>query len=612
MSWRDWGMPQAPCTSPFVGGLSLTDVCNANSANLFLTMLNTLVAYSPVINDPCGHITPIKKPNLYYDFIVVGGGAGGSVVASRLSENPNWKVLLVEAGPDEPAGTQIPSNLQLYLNTDLDWKYKTTNETFACLRSNGSCSWPRGKNLGGCTSHHGMAYHRGHAKDYERWVKMGNVGWSWQEVLPFFFKSEDNKEIGRVRREDHGVGGPMTVERFPWQPKIAWDVIEGAKEVGLGTTADLVGPKITGFTVAQTISKNGVRLSTPRAFLWPVRHRKNLHIALNATATKVNTRKLGSKVKAEGITVLMNGRHYNVRAKKEVILAAGAINSPQLLLLSGIGPKKHLDSVGIRTVHDLPGVGENLHNHASFGVDFALNQANEDELNIDSANLYLYNQTGPLSSTGMAQLTGILVSNYTTPDDPDIQIFFAGYQAICNTGGRIEDLNTYENKETIRFTSVNIQTLSRGRITLASKDPLSHPIIWSNDLSQPQDREIIYQGLQHILKLSKSKAMKKYGLKMLLDTVPECKQYEKHLNYEYWDCQFRYNTRPENHQAGTCKMGPIADSMAVVDPSLKVHGVDGLRVADASIIPKMISGNPVAVINMIGERAAYFIKNNDQ
>lgn len=160
---------------------------------------------------------------------------------------------------------------------------------------------------------------------------------------------------------------------------------------------------------------------------------------------------------------LQNGQKYNVKAKKEVILSAGAINSPQLLLLSGIGPKNHLNSVGIRTVVDLPGVGENLHNHASYGVDFTLKQPNVDELNMDSANLYFYNQTGPMSSTGLAQLTGILTSNYTTADDPDIQIFFAGYQAICDTNGRIPDLNVHDNNQTVRFSSVNIRTLSRGK-----------------------------------------------------------------------------------------------------------------------------------------------------
>ncbi|XP_070166640.1 glucose dehydrogenase [FAD, quinone] [Polyergus mexicanus] len=607
-------IPQAPCSSPFVTGLTMENVCYAGSTNLFLNMLSMLTTYSTIINGVCERITPIKRPEVSgtYDFIVVGGGAAGPVVASRLSEIKDWSVLLVEAGPDEPAGTQIPSNFLIFLGTSLDWNYKTTNESHSCLSTNGRCKWPRGKNLGGCTSHHGMAYHRGHEKDYEKWVLMGNIGWSWQEVLPIFKMSENNKDIGKIPgilTEYHGTEGPMTVERFPWQPEFAWDVMRAAEEVGFGTTEDLVGPNPMGFAIAQTMSNNGVRLSASRAYLWPHRNRQNLHIALNATALKVNTARQGSKVTATGITFRMNGYNYNVRAKKEVILSAGTINSPQLLLLSGIGPKNHLDSVNIPTIVDLPGVGENLHNHQSYGIDFNIDHKIIDELNIDNANQYLYNQTGPMSSTGLAQLTGILTSTFTTADDPDIQIFFSGYQATCNTGNRTTELETYNNKETVRFTSVNIQPRSRGRITLASNNPLDAPIIWGNDLAEPIDRKIVYQGIEKILKLSKAQALRKYGLKGVNETAPQCERYKKNSR-AYWDCQIQYNSRPENHQAGTCKMGPSTDPMAVVSPHLKVHGVDRLRVADMSIMPQVVTGNPAAAVNMIGERVAHFIKND--
>lgn len=602
--------PQAPCSSPFVTGLTYMDVCSGNSTSLFLNMLSVLTTYSTVINGVCERIKPVTKLDHTYDFIVIGGGAGGSVVASGLSEHPEWSVLLVEAGPDEPAGTQIPSNLQVFLGTELDWKYQTTNESHACLSTNGSCSWPRGKNLGGCTSHHGMAYHRGHEKDYTRWVEMGNIGWAWEDVLPYFFKQEDNKEIGRVSRKYHGVGGPMTVERFPWQPQLAWDIVSAAGEVGLGTTEDLVGAKITGFNIAQTISRNGVRLSTPRAFLWPHRNRSNLHVALNTTATKLLTKRQGSKVTVTGVQFIMNGQKQQVNVGKEVVLSGGSINSPQIMLLSGIGPKEHLKSVNIEPVLDLPGVGENLHNHQSYGLDFNINKPPIEELNMNTADLYLYNQTGPMSSTGMAQLTALLASEYTTPDDPDNQIFFAGYQATCNTGTRIPDLLSYNNKETIRMTSVNVQPRSRGRLTLASKDPLTHPIIWANDLAEPIDRKIVYSGIQKILKLVKAKKLKKYHFTRINYDAPECAHVGKKGSYEHWDCLIQYDTRPENHQAGTCKMGPDSDPMAVVDPTLKVYGVNNLRVADASIMPQVVSGNPVATINMIGGRAVDFIKHD--
>ncbi|XP_076638656.1 glucose dehydrogenase [FAD, quinone] [Colletes latitarsis] len=593
------------CRHPFTGGPQLTDVCAANSALVFLTLLNSLAVKNTKINDPCGRVKPIKAPDIDYDFIVVGAGAAGPVVAARLTEITNWKVLLCEAGPDEPAGAEIPSNLQLYLGGELDWKYHTTNESFACRSTNGSCYWPRGKNFGGNTVHHGMAYHRGHAKDFHRWVKQGNKGWSWQEVLRYYKKSEDNTEIGRVSSEYHSTGGPMTVQRFPWQPSFTKHIMKAAVEAGFGLTEDMVGKNLTGFTVAQTMSKDGVRLSVPSAFIRPVAHRKNLHVCLNCMVTKILTK---AKV-ATGIEMFMNGKKYSVNAKREVIVSAGTINSPQLLLLSGIGPKKHLKSVKVPVVHDLPGVGENLHNHQSFGVDFTVNEAYKSLLNVDTAIKYLYNQTGPLSGTGLAQVTGLLASEYTTKDDPDTQIFFAGYQAICTPKESVADLSTYDNKMSVRFSSVNVQPSSRGRLTLRNNNPFNHPIIWSNDIGTEKDLNIIYFGLKSIFKLANTTTMKEIGLTRVDKTIPECIEHGEDTE-AYWKCAIRWNTRPENHQSGSCKMGPSSDRMAVVDRKLRVHGIKGLRVADASIMPQVVSGNPAAAITMIGERAADFIKED--
>lgn len=397
----------------------------------------------------------------------------------------------------------------------------------------------------------------------------------------------------------------MTVERLPYQPPFAQHILKGAQQAGFGVIEDLAGPKLTGFTVAQTISENGVRQSSVRSFITPVAHRPNLHVAVNATVTKVTT--FGKK--ATGVEMLLNGKKYIVKAKREVVLSAGTINSPQLLLLSGIGPKEHLRSVKVPVVLDLPGVGENLHNHQSYGLDFTLNEQYYPLLNESSAAQYVYNQTGPLASTGLAQVTGMLASNFTTPDDPDIQIFFAGYQASCSPKLAIADLSTYDNRMTIRSSAVNLRPTSRGRITLKDKNPLSPPLIWSNDIATEHDVNVIVDGIFAILKLANSPALKATGLTLHHKPEPACSQY-KLFSKDYFKCDIRWNTRPENHQTGSCRMGADSDPMAVVDNRLKVYGIKGLRVADASVMPQVVSGNPVASVNMVGERAADFIKQD--
>ncbi|XP_017761389.1 PREDICTED: glucose dehydrogenase [FAD, quinone]-like [Eufriesea mexicana] len=598
-------LPVTQCPDPFMGGPQVTDVCSASEGSLFLSLLNVLLVANPYIGDPCGRVTPIKEPDPSYDFIVVGAGAAGSVVAARLSEIDDWNVLLVEAGPDEPAGAEIPSNLQLYLGGPLDWQYKTSNESTACLSQNGRCAWPRGKNLGGTTLHHGMAYHRGHPKDYDRWVEHGAEGWSWDEVLPYYLKSENNTEIGRVSAKHHATGGPMNVERLPYQPPFAWDILNAADEAGFGVSEDLAGDKITGFTVAQTISKKGVRTTSFRSFVQPAKDRKNLHVVVNALVTKVNF--IGNR--AVGVSLLMNGEKIQVKAKREVVLSAGTINSPHLLLLSGVGPKKHLKSKNVPVVVDLPGVGENLHNHQSFGLDFFLKEGYYPVFNESSAEQYIENQTGAFAGTGLAQVTGVMPSNLTTPDDPDIQIFFAGYQAICTPKSNIADLSSDGKSMAVRFTSVNLRPTSRGRITLNSNNPLDPPVIWSNDMSTKHDRSVVVQGLGIILKLADTPTMKRLGLRQQNKVIPQC-AHHKFGSDDYFDCAVRWDTRPENHQTGSCRIGQRSDPMAVVDPRLKVHGIKGLRVADASVQPNVVSGNPVASVNMVGERAADFIKQD--
>ncbi|KAJ8673804.1 hypothetical protein QAD02_005066 [Eretmocerus hayati] len=589
----------AQCGDPFVSGPLLnTNVCGPyiSQCALFLALLDSIIRKNPSVDKFVQPIEPVKYPSLFYDFIVVGGGNAGAVVAGRLSEITKWKVLLIEAGPDEPESMYIPSNYAVYAESPLDWNYKTTNEENACLLTNGMCKWPRGKNLGGTSSHHGMAYHRGNAKDYERWVQMGNEGWSYDEVLPYFKKSEDNREIHRVGDKYHGTGGVLPVERFPWQPPFAWDILKAGEEMGYGVTEDMVGEKITGFTIAQTISDKGVRISSAGSYLRPVKHRRNLHILLNSQVTKV----IFVGKRAIGVRYIKDGKLHRVFAKREIILSGGAINSPHILLLSGIGPKNQLKSYNIPLVHNLPGVGENLHNHVSFALNFTLIDDRELNQAISPTQMYLHNQTGPLSSTGLAQVTAVLASKYTTPDDPDLQIFFAGYMANC------------KNRDTsalrfIQMIPVNLHAKSRGYLRLASSNPLDAPTICSQDLQDPQDIAVICEGVNVVLSLLEAPTMKRLKLTLTSEPLHECSHHE-FKSYDYWHCAIRYDTRTENHQAGSCKMGPKSDPMAVVDSRFRVHGLQRLRVIDAASMPLMVSGNPSAAITMMGERGSDFIK----
>ncbi|XP_029045750.2 glucose dehydrogenase [FAD, quinone]-like [Osmia bicornis bicornis] len=593
----------SPCSQPYLGP-NLAQTCPGSQFLTFMTLLDTFVRAKDEISQLCERVRPIDPPEYYYDFIVIGGGTAGSVVASRLSDVAEWKVLLLEAGPDEPPGAAIPSMVAMFLGSEIDWQYRTVNEMNACLSTGRSCSWPRGKNLAGTSAHNGMMYTRGHAKDYNNWAAMGNEGWSWEEVLPYFMCSENNTEINRVGRKYHSTDGLLNVERFPWRPSISNDILAAAAERGYPITEDHNGDQFVGFTVAQTMSKNGVRQSTATAFLRPIRQRRNLQIALNATATKI----LVDNLKATGVQFYQDGELRVARASREIIVSGGAVNSPQLLLLSGIGPKEHLQAVNVSVVKDLPGVGENLQNHVSYTLSWTINQPNEFDLNWAAALEYVSFQKGPMSSTGLAQLTGILPSIYTTPDHPDLQFFFGGYQASCAATGEIGALMD-GGRRSISISPTNIQPRSRGTLRLASNDPLAKPVIQGNYLTDPLDVAILVEGIRIALSFGNTTAMAKYN--MTLSNVPlaACSQYP-FLSNDYWSCAVRQETGPENHQAGSCKMGVSRDRMAVVDPQLKVHGIRGLRVADTSIMPQVTSGNTAAPAIMIGERAAAFIKSD--
>lgn len=505
---------------------------------------------------------------------------------------------------------QVPSMFLNYLGSDIDWKYHTEPEDNACLGEEGrKCYWPRGKVLGGTSVINGMMYIRGSRRDFDSWAEAGNAGWSYNEVLPYFLKSEDNQQMDEMDRGYHATGGYLTVTRFPYHPPLSSAILEAGRELGY-ESRDVNGERHTGFMIAQTTTRNGSRLSTAKAFLRPVlNERPNLHVLLNSTATKVLIDP--SNKRAYGVEFIRDNVTHRVYARKEIVVSGGAVNSPQLLLLSGVGPKEDLSPLGINVVHDLPGVGRNLHNHVAYFVGFTMNDTDTRPLNWATAMEYLLYRDGLMAGTGISETTALINTKYADPaaDHPDMQVFFGGYLADCAKTGQVGEMggeNVNASRYVIMFPAL-LHPKSRGQIKLKSADPLAAPAIYARYLSEPEDVKRLVEGIKFAVRLGETQALKRYGFKLDSTKVKGCEKFTFNTD-AYWECAVRYKTGPENHQAGSCKMAPASDPDAVVDSELRVYGVAGLRVADASIMPVVTSGNTNAPAIMIAEKAADSIK----
>lgn len=453
---------------------------------------------------------------------------------------------------------------------------------------------------------------RGSKKDYDTWEELGNSGWSYKQVFPYFLKSENNLEIDEVNKEYHSVGGYMPVTKLPYRPPIADDILNGVKELGhnVGHFDDAQQRR---FAIVQTITKNGIRHSAARNFLRPVKNRINLDIMLNTTVTKVLIDQ--SRKVAYGIEIITgSGTKKKIKTSKEVIVCGGSVNSPQLLLLSGVGKKKDLEDVGIPVVHNLPGVGRNLHDHVAFLVRFTINEVATNDLDYASAMQYLLERNGPLSATGLSQLSGFIDSKYsnTSEGSPDLQILFYGYAASCSKSGLVGEIDadkvngTLPKREVI-IIPVVVNPKSRGYLTLRDKNPLSHPKIFARYLKNSIDVAKLVEGVKFAIRLSKTASLKIYGFEVNKTPAQGCEAL-RFGSDEYWKCAIRANTFVSHHQVGSCKMGPSSDPTAVVDCTLRVHGVKGLRVIDASVMPKAPSGNTYVPTIMVAEKGSDMIK----
>lgn len=357
----------------------------------------------------------------------------------------------------------------------------------------------------------------------------------------------------------------------------------------------------SGIMISQYNQKNGVRKSSARSFLRPARNRTNLHILLNSIVTKV----IISNKTAIGVVVSRSNKHFEVRTIKEVILSAGAIGSPHILLLSGIGPSEHLIDKGVELNHNLPGVGRNLQDHVLFNIQYSTNLTDKNPLDWDSFKEYIRNRNGPMSSRDIVT-TARIASPYSN-GDVDLQFYLFASLITCSKTGSREELLSNRTKS-LRIAPILLNPKSRGFIELNSNNPFDYPKIVGNFLQHPEDLDVLLYGIKFALKLASSKALSKYNMKLSQIISPKCKKF-RNFSDEFWKCAILEGYENGNNESGSCKMGPSEDPMAVVDTKLRVHGIKGLRVMDGSIMPTIVSGNTHATAQMIGEMGSQFIED---
>ena len=519
-----------------------------------------------------------------WDYIVVGAGSAGCVLANRLSADPGNKVLLLEAGPrDRNLWLHIPVGYYKTMLSPLSWGYDTEPEP---ALGNRRIHWPRGKVLGGSSAINGLVYVRGQPEDYDHWRQLGNLGWGWDDVRPYFLKSEDQE---RGAGEFHGVGGPLRVSDIRDRRKICDAFVAAAQEVGIPYNHDFNGPTQEGVGYFQTTSRDGLRCSSAGAYLKPVRNRANLKVETGALATALTF----DGKRATGVRYLQDGREATATARGEIVLSGGAVNSPQLLQLSGVGPGAVLRPLEIEVRHDLGGVGRDLQDHLQARSIYRLNRpmsVNDDVNNVLRRMWigidYALRRRGPLTfSAGHACLFAKVLPESATPD---LQFHFIPFSADKPGTG----LHPWPG---VTASVCQLRPESRGEITLRSTDPREHPKIVANYLSTEYDRRVLIEGLRLARRISQAPSFAKY-VDREVEPGPDRLDDEALLEH------IRERGSTIFHPTSTCRMGQ--DDGAVVDERLRVRGLHGLRVADCSIMPTVVSGNTNAPAIMIGEKCA--------
>ena len=589
---------------------------------------------------PLSYNAPV---GLEYDYIIVGGGTAGCVLANRLTEDPEVSVLLLEAGGmDDHPDIPVPAFYNKLRESSVDWRYRTSPNDKACVSFEKQASWwPVGKTLGGTSSINSLIYARGNKEDYNSWKRGGAEGWGYDDVLPYFQKAERSL-LAEVDKSYRGFSGPIPISKSSFLSDPAQLFLAAGEEMGY-MEVDYNGESQVGFSQSQLTVGSGVRYSSAKAYLHPSRWRKNLFLKINVRVRNILFD--GEQKRAIGVQVFDDDvfQADPYRARREVILSAGTIESSHLLLASGVGPSALLKSAGVKEVKDLPGVGKNLQDHIMVPMEYWLDAAVANKLELlteeslssswSSLEYYLLGK-GPLSGSTMEAVAFVDLGgqNGSNPSSnpnakplptstaiPDIQLHFSGgivsLDTYKNAGFNSQSVNQMFGFEPFAGTLIRgyavfpslLHPKSRGEVVFDWEDPFMPPTIHSRYLTDDSDVKTLLNGIRFVQKLMNTSAMGKIG------GYPSVKNAKCSYAYDtdrFWEWYIRHATWSLSHYVGTCKMGSLEDTMSVVDPRLRVIGLEGLRVVDASVMPTLPSGNTEAAVVMIAERAADLIKED--